>query len=75
MMPPKVLPPERQCWGKQRHRTRAEAQAHKASMGYVGLESYECPHCGKWHIGHSVKRQPVEYQRWSFRQWLQEAHI
>ena len=36
--------------------TERRAQATKAAMkkqGHKNINAYECPYCGKWHVGHS----------------------
>lgn len=44
--------------GKHAHTTRAAAHRHLQSLlriGGVRLQTYRCPHCKKWHVGHYSK--------------------
>lgn len=46
-----------QCLGKARHGNRADARTEaRKAKGRCGdlMESYRCPHCGGWHIGHAI---------------------
>lgn len=54
----------RPCWRKQGYRTQGAAEAQKRSLLRRGLEkdaetinTYQCPHCGEWHVGHSEWRR------------------
>lgn len=44
--------PRRQCFGKFRHRNRDSALAHARAAG-PEFRSYCCPHCHRFHVGHS----------------------
>lgn len=49
----------RACEGKQRHVDQAGAVAHMISLKRIGdsnLNSYKCPHCKGWHVGHRMAR-------------------
>jgi hypothetical protein len=47
----------RMCRGKARHRTaadarRAVAQSNRFHFDMTDFESYKCPFCSRYHIGH-----------------------
>lgn len=47
---------ERMCDGKHPHATRAEARTQANALRRAGspgrLDTYRCPWCSQWHIGH-----------------------
>jgi hypothetical protein len=45
----------RGCWRKVAHTTEARA-AREAARLRSGAHAYRCPHCRKWHVGHSYSR-------------------
>jgi hypothetical protein len=53
----------RSCAGKQRHATRAEAEAHRRSLIVGGAHPsrivvYPCNHCdGGFHVGHKGRKR------------------
>lgn len=54
----------RQCEGKVRHKTKADAWAAIRTMhrkhGYCGnLQPYPCKFCGGWHVGHRKGGQGI----------------
>lgn len=48
----------RQCWPKIQHDSKEAAETHVHALVSrcinkdLSLHIYECPHCGKWHVGH-----------------------
>ena len=40
------------CIGKVRYPSKKNADGKVRSIGEVGLNSYKCPSCHSWHIGH-----------------------
>jgi hypothetical protein len=48
------------CLGKRSYHTRVEAEQARVETGVRAgeLNSYRCPSCSKWHIGHSRPRNP-----------------
>ena len=51
----------RECEGKTRHPSKAEAEAHIWALVRQGtrrrtMKSYQCPHCGAWHVAHTRPR-------------------
>lgn len=52
----------RSCTGKQRHHSKAAADAHRAALIRSGgsrlvIVVYRCPHCRGWHVGHRSRRR------------------
>ncbi len=51
----------RRCFPKEQHASRGAAEAQLRSLQTRDLakndtaHTYECPHCGTWHVGHTVK--------------------
>lgn len=56
---PAVLIQQRPCWRKTPHQSLGAANAHLRSLqrnilvrNAETLNSYHCPHCGLYHVGH-----------------------
>lgn len=47
--------PRHQCFSKMRHASEDGARRAAKRMGKPGLASYECVHCGKWHVGNAPR--------------------
>lgn len=52
----------RECGAKQRHDTKAAAEAHVWSLVKAGtrrsrMQVYRCRHCGAWHVGHKRRNR------------------
>jgi predicted RNA-binding Zn-ribbon protein involved in translation (DUF1610 family) len=47
--------PKRQCFGKKQYKLKRRAVADAQSLGKECpdeiFSAYECPHCGKYHVG------------------------
>lgn len=53
---PHVYIAECQCIGKNAHKSRGAALSEAKKSKEIGLDAYRCPHCRKWHVGHSSGR-------------------
>lgn len=52
----------RECGTKQKHPTKADAEAHLWALVRAGtrrarMSVYHCTHCGSWHVGHTKRRR------------------
>lgn len=47
----------RESWGSPSNRGQRDSQRRTKSQGR--LETYLCPKCHKWHVGHGTKRPAV----------------
>lgn len=58
----KVFAKSRQCNGKIKYPT--EETAEKGLVFFHGqnkkLNTYTCPHCGYWHVGHKIQPRTLE---------------
>ncbi len=50
----------RRCWRKEKHDSQGAAEAHLRSLekrdmvtNAETVNTYQCPYCGAWHVGHS----------------------
>lgn len=49
---------KKQCGNKKRHLDQASADRSVAILNKGGnyFNSYECPYCNRWHIGHIIRK-------------------
>ncbi len=55
---PVTVQPERSCYCKVRHVTRADAKGAAQRLRAAGevVSVYHCPFCDGWHVGHRCAR-------------------